>query len=336
MIRRVVTLRTMPPWFASKEVGHWTNDRSLSDSDRETILTWAREGYPEGDPAERPQPRSWPTSDWAIGKPDAIYQIPDAQRIPAEGVVPYKYAEIETRLEKDRWVQAIEILPTAPEVVHHVLVFLRESPDSSRKRRRQPQGEVEGYFAGMVPGQTHITYPEGVAKLLPKGSILRFQIHYSVCGRKMLDQTRLGIRFASSPPRHKVQTYGIANRKFSIPPGASNHKVTAEVLLPRDIRIHAFTPHTHIRGKAFRYDVVFPNGKVTPLLSIPHYDFNWQLAYQPRSPIELARGWKVRATAWYDNSPENPANPNPEETVRWGPQSWHEMMIGYVDYSIKR
>jgi len=226
-------------------------------------------------------------------------------------------------------VQAIEVQPTAREVVHHVLIFARAP---GPKTGRGDDDGVNGFFAAYVPGNNSVVYPDGFAKPLPAGTRLHFQIHYTPNGTATRDQVRLGLIYAKEEPQHIVQTAGIADLRLNIPPGAEHHPETSSIPVPRDVRLLGLFPHMHVRGSAFRYEVLLPDGNARTLLEVPHYDFNWQLGYRFAEPPLIPAGSKVRATGWYDNSSKNPANPDPAKTVKWGPQTYDEMMIGYVEF----
>jgi hypothetical protein len=219
-------------------------------------------------------------------------------------------------------------------VVHHVLVFVAPPGGNEDEGRDSASEERQGFFAIYVPGQSVLSYPEGFAKRLPKGSRLRFQIHYTPNGTATEDKTRVGLVFASKTPEFEVKVAGIVNPRLSIPPGAENHAVEASLQVPGHATALGFLPHMHLRGKAFRYEITPPGGKTETALDIPRYDFNWQLYYRLAEPRLLAPGTVVKATGWYDNSPGNPANPDPKKTVRWGPQTTDEMMLGYIEYFI--
>jgi hypothetical protein len=332
MIRRQVRNKLMPPWFANSEHGDFSNDRSLSDSDREALLTWIENDCPEGDAADAPVAKKW-TSGWRIGEPDVVFEIPNEQKIPAKGTVKYKYESIVTSFDEDRWVQAMEIRPTAPQVVHHVLIFLRY-PRNHPRASEQPQdhGGLYGYFMGMVPGQGDVTFPDGMGKFLPKGAEMVFQIHYTPNGEEVVDRTRLGVIFCKERPETEIKTTGISNALFEIPPGADNHEVRALHVTAKKMRLLSLMPHMHVRGKAYKYVAKLPDDTEIVLLDIPRYDFNWQLLYVLREPIDLPKGTKIYATGWFDNSDKNPANPNPKAKVRFGEQTWDEMQIGYVNW----
>ncbi|MCA8913258.1 MAG: redoxin domain-containing protein [Planctomycetes bacterium] len=332
MIKRQVKQRLMPPWFANPEHGDFANDRSLSDSDREAFLSWIDNGCPEGDAKDAPLPRKW-ADGWKIGKPDAVFEIPKENKVPATGAVPYQYQTITTSFDEDRWIQAMEIRPTSPQVVHHVLVFLH-FPRNHPRADEQPDDRrgLNGYFMGMVPGQGDITFPEGQGKFLPKGAKLEFQIHYTTNGEEATDKTKLGMIFCKEQPKTEITTTGISNVFFQIPPGAENHEVKALYIVKQKMRLLSLMPHMHVRGKAYKYVAKLPDGTEQVLLDVPRYDFNWQLLYILREPIDLPKGTKIYATGWFDNSDKNPANPDPKKTVRFGEQTWEEMQIGYINW----
>jgi hypothetical protein len=340
MIAFVVEKEIMPPWFADPETGHWANDRSLSERDRRALLEWVSNEAPEGDAADAPLPRQW-VAGWSMGEPDAVVEIPEPFDVPAEGVVDYQYVYVKTDFPEDRWIQKMEILPTAPKVTHHVLVFLeepgRKSIDDENRKPGEPffQGGLSGYFASTVPGQQPAIYPPGMAKRLPKGAWLKFQIHYTPNGEPATDRTRIGFVFADAPPRTTIETGAAFDTDFEIPPGARKHEVEASFRFEKNAVLLSFFPHMHLRGKAYRYELHYPDGESQVLLSVPRYDFNWQLHYQFEEPLEIPAGSVLEATGWFDNSAENPANPDSGIAVRFGEQSFEEMMIGYFDYYVR-
>lgn len=334
MIRKQVEKGQMPPWFSAPipgEVhGKWVNDRTLPEEDRKDLLAWLAGDRAEGNPAEAPLPIRR-EGEWAIGKPDAVYALPNAVKIPADGVMAYEYAFVDTDQADERWIQALEIRPTVAAAVHHVLVWV-VPPGGKKGRGEATADEISGFFAAYVPGNAHRVFPEGFGKSLPAGATLKFQIHYTPFGKATNDQMRIAFRFAKEKPRHQVHVVGIANPGIRIPAGAANHEEWAALPVPREARILSFLPHMHVRGKAFRYEVMTPGGESQVVLEVPRYDFNWQLSYQLSEPIRLEKGSRLRATAWFDNSTGNPANPDPKKNVRWGNQTFEEMMIGYLEY----
>jgi hypothetical protein len=328
-IRRAVTRGLMPPWFADPKIGHWANDRSLSDRERADLLAWVGAGAPEGDPADAPVERAFEQG-WKIGKPDAVFEVPRVFQIPATGAMDYQRVALQTSLAEDKWVKAIEIRPTSPQVVHHVLVFVVYPPGHERLGE-QPQYKdgLDGYFAGLVPGQGSVVFPDGVAKFLPREALLIFQIHYTPNGTATQDRPKIGLVFQNEKPQHELSTRGVFNTKFRIPPGEPNFAVTASHYFKNNVRLLSFMPHSHVRGKSYRYELQYPDGRSETVLNVPRYDFNWQLEYFLREPLDVPAGSRLKVTAWYDNSAKNPANPDPNATVRFGDQTWDEMMIGY-------
>lgn len=330
MIERVVEAGRMPPWFAAPaapgQPSRWANDRTLAATDKRDLLRWLHGPRPLGQPAEAPLPRRY-DPDWSIGKPDAIFQLAEPVPVKADGTMPYVVREIETHFTQDRWVQSIEVAPTDRAVVHHVLVLLRDG-----KSRGEGLDEHSDFFGIYVPGNSTLVYPEGFAKKLPAGARLHFQIHYTPTGKATTDQTRLGLKFAAKAPEHEVRVAGVANPRLSIPAGAANHAESARLPVPMDAKIMAFLPHMHLRGKAARYEVVAPNGTRQTLLDVPKYDFNWQLYYRLAQPISVKRGSRIDFVGRFDNSTNNPANPDPTRKVRWGPQTTDEMLLGYLEF----
>jgi mono/diheme cytochrome c family protein len=342
MIRAVTEEGTMPPWFAAPAHGTdgkplpspWSNDRSLRQAEKDAIAAWIKAGKPEGDTKDLPIAHKAAEGAWRIGTPDAVYSLPEPIAIKADGFMPYQSVVVPTQLEADRWVKAVQIVPTDPSVVHHVLVFAldEKAAQDPEARRRLGSDESSGYWAAYVPGNDSVMFPEGMAKRLPARSSLLFQIHYTPNGKATSDQMRIGVVFSDDAPKHLVRTAAVANLRLSIPPGASNHEEDGSIRIPADAKILAFMPHMHVRGKAFRYELKVPGAESRTVLDIPRYDFNWQLRYELREPLDAPRGAELVGTAWYDNSAGNPANPDPAKTVRWGPQTVDEMMLGYIEY----
>jgi len=324
----VVSDRTMPPWFAANAPHHtvWANDRSLTEAERRDLLAWLDGGRPEGQPEDAPQTKEWP-AEWSQGPPDEIVQLPQPIRVKATGKMAYQYVNVTWTGQQDRWVRGYEIQPTDRGVVHHVIVNVLE-PGQQSSRREEGVG---GYWAAYVPGNSGQMYPAGFARRLPAGATFRFQIHYTPNGTATSDQLRVGLYFADSEPKYEVSTIPLARVNLSIPPHAANHVETLTRPVPMDIPVLAYMAHMHVRGKAFRFELQDPDGVRSTLLDLPKYDFNWQLRYDLQEPQVLKQGSKVILTAVYDNSADNPANPDPSRTVRWGDQTDEEMMIGYVE-----
>lgn len=335
MVRKQVEKGAMPPWFAVPThpgPSPWANDRTLSARDKQDLLAWIESGKAEGDPADAPKPRQFP-KDWQIGIPDLVVSIPEPIEVKATGTMPYQNIFVETKFTEPRWVRAIEMRPTAREVVHHALVYV-VPPERLEKARKKGGDTGEGnFFAVYVPGNNVLDFPEGFAKLIPAGATLHFQIHYTPNGTATRDQTALGLVFAKTPPRHEVRVAAVS-AKLDIPPGDPNYEARGKVPVPFDAKLLSFMPHMHLRGKAYRYELELPNHERTEVLNVPRYDFNWQLQYRLREPLDAPAGSFLRGTAHYDNSTNNPANPDPTQRVKWGKQTDEEMMLGYFEYYV--
>lgn len=329
MMAWVVEERVMPPWFAAEvEPGHenpWINDPTIPKADRDALLEWLRGDHKRGDANDAPTSPTFPET-WSIGEPDAVIALPNPVRVKAEGVMPYVNVRVQTNFAQDHWVSGWEVIPGAREVVHHVLVFVE------RAGRKRPGGELGEFLAAFVPGNGAATYPAGFAKRLPKGATLHFQLHYTPNGKATTDRTRLGLTFLDGKPTQEVRVASIANVRIRIPPHAAEHVERAVLPVPIDAQILAYMPHMHYRGRAFRYESVAADGTRRMLLDVPRYDFNWQLAYRLKTPLEIPAGSRIEVRAVFDNSRDNPYNPDPSQEVRWGLQSTDEMLIGYLEY----
>jgi hypothetical protein len=191
-------------------------------------------------------------------------------------------------------------------------------------------------LVGWAPGMDPLTLRPGQAKLIKKGSVLVFQMHYTTTGTAAKDRTSIGLWFAKEQPEKRMITTGITvdPSKFIIPPGDPNFESHSSRVFNEDVHLHMFMPHMHVRGKDFEYKLVYPDGKEKILLRVPKYDFNWQLTYFAKEPIPVPKGSRIECTAHHDNSANNKFNPDPKITVRWGDQTWEEMMIGWIDYTI--
>ncbi len=329
-IRRVIEDGTMPPWFAKPLAGEksspWANDRSLAKQDRSDLLTWlASADRPVGDPADAPAALAFDAGGWKYGKPDLALTFAKPYPVKAEGKMPYANIIVDTGLTENRWVRGYQVLPGNLDVVHHILVFLDDPASKGR--------DHDGFYAAYVPGSGSEMFPAGFAKLLPAGTKLRFQVHYTPKGKATTDSTRIGFYFTNEAPVNEVKIASVMTNKFAIPAGAPNHEVTAQRAAPMDMTLMSFMPHMHLRGKSFRYELAQAGGNKV-LLDIPNYDFNWQLQYRLKEPLLLPKGTVLRGIAHFDNSAANKANPDPTQVVRWGQQTEDEMMIGYIEYYV--
>jgi Copper type II ascorbate-dependent monooxygenase, C-terminal domain len=344
-----VEMKMMPPWFADPRYGHFANDPSLSAEEIATISNWAEAGAPAGDPHDAPPARKW-IGGWNIPPPDLVVKMPKPVPIPADGEVEYTYEIVPTAFKEDRWIQMSEFRPGAPAHVHHAVVYIRP-PDSPWLRhapvgepftassltnpdeKRQAHETTSDLLLVYAPGSSPDLWPDGQAKFVPAGSDLVFQMHYTTNGTAAEDQTSIGIVFAKTAPKQRVVTLQLNNHALIIPPGADNFRVEVQGTLPGDATLLSFFPHMHLRGKRFEYDIIHDDGSAEVLLRV-NYHFHWQLSYKLAEPRLLKAGTKLRAIAWYDNSRNNPHNPDPEKTVTWGDQTSDEMMVGFFDVAL--
>lgn len=331
MIQETVSSGRMPPWFADPRFGHFANDRRLSKEDKETLLAWIKEGCPEGDEKELPAPKEWQEG-WWIGKPDVVISMKEDFTVPADAGktgVPYKYFTVPTNFTEDKWIQACEARPGNRAVVHHIIAFVTEPGGTPGPRRR---GGESGYLVGIAPGEEGLILPPGMAKKIPKGASITFQMHYTPNGVQQKDRSSLGLIFSKEPPKQLVRTAAISQPLLLIPPGDGNYETKSSQKFDKETVILNFMPHMHLRGKDFEYRVKYPDGRSEVVLSVPHYDFAWQTRYVLAEPLHLPAGSTVLCKAHFDNSRNNPNNPDPTRRVTWGPQTWDEMMIGWMHY----
>jgi hypothetical protein len=332
-VKQKVVAREMPPWGADPHVGKFANDPSLTDSEIATITAWVDGGAPEGNRSELPKVPTF-TEGWAMGKPDLIFEMVEPFQIPADGTVPYTYVTIPTHLDHDIWISGLEYKTADRRVLHHIIGDLVEGsggptpkPSPTRDRSRKEIGGLGGY----VPGRLDTMFDEGVAKKIPAGADIVLQMHYTTIGQAVTDQLQIGVKLAKEPPT-KLRAAGggqMPNATFTIPPGDPNYEITAKQTIQKDTYLASLYPHMHVRGKDATYKVIYPDGKEEVLLRVPKYDFNWQLTYKLAEPKFLPAGSTLMIVAHYDNSSANRYNPDPTAAVKWGEQTWEEMLIGY-------
>jgi peroxiredoxin len=332
MIQEVVNQRRMPPWSANPEYGNFKNDCRLSEDEISLINRWVSNGAPEGHPTDLPPPAEF-LKGWQIGEPDLV--IPMAEKpfpVPATGTLEYKYFVVDPGFKEDKWVVAAECRPDQRSVIHHIIVGIRGEGDFGEGVHDQVQSD---WIAATAPGSPPMILPEGYAKKIPAGRKLIFQMHYTPNGTATKDLSSIGLKFIEPEKvTHRVFTVKAANHRFRIPPGAAAHPVEAKMQFDRDAELISLFPHMHLRGKAFRYMAILPAGESEILLDVPQYDFNWQLGYELQTRRVFPKGTRIRCLAQFDNSENNIANPDPTAEVRWGDQTWEEMMIGYMNVAL--
>ncbi len=328
-IREKVVNRTMPPWHADPHIGQWENDKRLAQKDIDTIVAWVDGGAREGDPKDVPALPKF-ASGWQIGTPDITFQMPEEFTVPAQGTVPYIYFQVPSNFKEDKYVTAMEARAGDLSVVHHIVVYVRE-PNPTKPQRPNDLGD--GLLGALSPGMTPFIAQPGTAKLIKAGSTIVFQMHYTPSGKVTKDRSLLGLKLASAPVAKIITTTAAWDPRFEIPAHAENHEVRASWVADEDIDIISLMPHMHLRGKDYLYQATYPDGRREVLLSVPKYDFGWQTYYYPRKPIRIPKGTRIETIAHYDNSTKNPVNPDPSKAVRFGEQTWEEMMNGFFDYT---
>jgi peroxiredoxin len=332
-IREVVREERMPPWYADPRHGKFANDRRLLAEERKTLLAWLDQGMPRGADKDLPPPKKF-AEGWRIGIPDVVIPMPREFDVPAEMPrlgVPYKHFVVQTNFPEDRWVERAETRAGAPDVVHHILVFV--VPPGQKFFPGNPRTPT---LAGTAPGDMPFMARPGMAKRLPKGARLVFQMHYTPNGKATKDLSKLGLIFAKKPPTHEIITRPIFNLALRIPPGDNAYEAVSSYTLSKDGLVVGMMPHMHLRGKDFLYRAHYPDGSTSTLLSVPRFNFNWQSVYRPLEPVAVPKGTRIECVGHFDNSVANRSNPDPTRWVYWGDQTWEEMMIGWIDFAFAR
>jgi hypothetical protein len=326
-IKEKVTSRQMPPWFADSATGHFANDPRLTDQEIATLSRWTDAGAPQGDPKDLPPPPKF-TEGWQLGQPDFIVELPEIT-IPATGEDYFPTPTINIGLKEDHWIRAIEIRPGNRQVTHHSVIF-------STAGNPLVDGGLVDVLGVWAVGTPPAVYPEGQGRWIRKGQTLRTNLHYHPNGTPQTDRTRIGLYFGSGELKKEVSAGLIGNILFTIPPNAPNHELRSTYVIDQDVTLVSFFPHMHMRGKDMTFVASFPGGRQDTLLSVPAYDFNWQLYYYPKTPLSLPRGTRIDLIAHYDNSPANKRNPDPSATIRFGEASTtSEMMFGMFEFTTK-
>ncbi len=328
MIREVVRTKRMPPWHADPHYGSFVGDRSLTVDEARTLVHWVEAGAPRGagpDPLRMLQDKAW--AEWSLGKPDLIVEVP-AFQVPATGVVDYQYPRAANPLGHDVWIRAIEIIPGDRAVVHHVLAGIDDPANGSQRAIRGQIGELGGY----APGKNAMRYPEDTGILLRKEAGFRDQMHYTPNGKAATDVTRVGYYFTEQAPKHPLRMTMLMDTGLSIPANAKAHTEALDHVFDRDVVLYSLMPHAHLRGRAAKFTAHYPDGRAEVLLSVPKYDFSWQTTYALTAPKVLPAGTRLVFEMTWDNSAQNPANPDPGRAVGWGEQTWEEMNVGWLRY----
>ncbi len=318
-IKSAVLTNKMPPWFADPSVGHFSNERKLTDQERATLVAWVESGAAEGDAKDRPAPAEF-ADGWTIGKPDIIVEMPNDIPIPATGIVDVSSVFVKVNFPNDVWVQAAEIRPGNRQVVHHMKAWVQYSGGKSRDM-----------LCKYNPGLAGQNFTVGdAAKFIPAGSDIVFETHYTSNGKATTDRSKVGIVLAKAPPKQRFFTTGaLTNHQFTIPAGDPNFELKTEIVISEPVQLTWLQPHMHMRGKNYQVRAIYPTGESEVLLKVPRFDYNWQVGYEFAKPILLPKGTRLESIAHFDNSVNNPANPDPTKDVPYGAQTWDEMSVGF-------
>lgn len=323
-ILKAVESGVMPPWHADEGIGHFSNERRLSDDERDTIVNWVNKGAKQGKPEDLPTAPTFDDDGWRLGEPDLVITF-DEVDLDAGGPDQFYDLEASTGLTEDTWLQSVEVQPSNRKVAHHVIIWQQGNADQQR-------GWVGAWAAGMEP----MRFPDNTGRLLTAGSSLVADMHYHPIDTAQTDQTSIGLYFAEDNKVEKeLVNLWVQNPNFKIPAGNPNFAARATYTFLQDSYVINLLPHLHYRGKDFNYTARFPDGRKEKLLSVSKYDFNWQTSYELEEPLFVPKGTRIDCIAHWDNSADNPNNPDPTKDVTFGNESYDEMMIGFIDYVVK-
>jgi hypothetical protein len=327
-IRDRVVARTMPVWLADPRYGSFRNDPRLSETEIDTIARWVSSGAPEGDTMDTPALPKFEEG-WRLGKPDVVIDMGTDFEVPAEGVLPYKSFVVPSGFTEDKWISAVEVRPGSRAVVHHVIVFVQE-PGDSAEFTDITATVIDGY----LPGRPPMNLEPGSARLVKAGSKFRFWVHYAPDGKARKDRSYMGLYFAKEQVKYQALMFGATTAFIKIPPGEPNYEARASWTTSENIQLTGLAPHMHLRGKDFKYTITYPDGRREVLLYVPKYEYNWQLQYDFKDHLNVPKGARIDCVAHFDNSVNNPFNPDPGAEVRGGEQTWDEMMMGAIMYVV--
>jgi hypothetical protein len=378
-IKAAVASKKMPPWFADPHYGPYSNDKSLSARDIATLVAWVDSGAADGNPKDAPAPVAW-SDGWVI-KPDLIVDGPvtEVEARPKGNAIPWMTVVVPTGFTKDTWVTAMQILPSAPGVTHHICVGFaphKEGVQYGRavwvNRERDEQGAalpekgptfgrrpadlqnmdpgdraiLQEVGAGdpqadcYLPGNPAADYrPANAAKLIPAGWDITFNLHYTPNGTPTIDHVKVGFTVSNEPPERQYVSLlfssAVDPKVFAIPPNDPDWpSPPVDITFQQDVELAFMMPHMHFRGKDATWTLEYPDGRKQVVLSVPRYDFNWQLGYN--TAIQVPKGTKLHVDVHFDNSPNNKFNPDPGRTVYYGEMTWEEMNSPFVGVVVKR
>lgn len=337
MIREVLMTKRMPPGQIDGHIGEFLNGMVLDDQQVRNVIAWAEAGAPKDGDEDPLTQLTWPESEWAFGEPDYIIEIP-TQQVPATGVLDYRDVAVKIDIPNDRWLRGSQYLAGDPTVLHHTINRLDFPGDSGRGGFLGGGGNPDkASITPYIPGADPVWNPDNTGGLVKAGSVLNLNLHYTTTGRETVDDGKIGLWFYPEDVVPEERMSGACACIFpprwtSIPPNDPNFEQTSSITISKDANLMSFTPHMHFRGKYMRFYADFPDGTSEELINIAQYDYAWQRAYTLAEPRFVPAGTKIRAVGAFDNSAQNPANPDPEREVPWGQQSWDEMFFGAVNW----
>lgn len=334
MIREVLLTKRMPPMQIDSDIGHFDNATYFDDEELQTLVRWIDAGAPKGSFAKDPLSglEYADVKSWQLGEPDFIVKTP-RQEIPATGVMDYINIDVELPFtNEDKWVKAVQFIPGDETVLHHLLTYVTASNEDFNGGEGDQRSSARRFLEGYAPGKVEaMVFPEDTGVYIPAGHKLSMQMHFTTNGRATSDETTLGMYFYDEKPTHENLTRSVSGN-FVIPPHAVNHEVEATYLFDEAVVLNGLRAHMHFRGKDMKFSAEYPDGTMEDLLSVPNYSYAWQPTYQLSEHKLLPAGTRVHVTGAFDNSEFNPANPDPDQEIRFGLQSWEEMFIGYWTY----
>jgi hypothetical protein len=341
LIAEVTKLRTMPPWGAVENYGEFKNKRVMTQAEIDTIARWVEQGTPAGNPSDEPPPVDFP-DDWLLGDPDVVVDPGGDFKVRGRGRDFFRSFVLPFSPEEDMWISAIEFIPDAKEVVHHVGFYLDIEGISLKLDRESPGLGFSGTMGFdydriidlWTPGGTPHVLEPGLGWLMPAGSHIVMDIHYAPDGTTRTDRSQVGIYFAKERVKKEVYLGVAGNTTFEIPAGAENYSIDAKKTIRSDIHILSCWPHMHYLGKEMKVFARLPDGEIEPIVWVPKYDFHWQQIYELAEPLSLPKGSQINLVAVYDNSTNNPENPYKKpRDIRFGQRANDEMCYFYYYYT---
>jgi len=325
MMQEVLLARRMPPWDADPRYGKFSNDRSLSAAEKRLLLRWVESGSPRGEGEDGLAALNVAKQHWPLGQPDMVVSLPEAQQIPANGIIAYRHVDVPLQLTNTIWIGGVDFQPGNLECTHHVIVRIKY-PKEGKTSTETAEG-LEGWSPGKKLGR----FPDGTGKRLKPGAVISFELHYTATGKPETDRTEIGLYLLKEKPPLYYETRMAINTDLNIPPAESDVRTHAMAGFKRDTMLYTFIPHMHNRGSWMKYEALYPDGRRETLLHVPRYDFNWQLEYVLAEPKKMPAGSWILCTGGFDNSSLNPHNPDAQKRIHWGEQSWDEMFIGFMN-----